>query len=95
MVIVITGIMAAGKSTVAQILAERLPRSVHVRGDVFRRMIISGRAEPTPSGSAERRPSSPCATSFPRRPRTFMPRPASPRSCRTSSWGTTSPRTFG
>ena len=47
------GIMAAGKSTVAQILAERLPRSVHVRGDVFRRMIISGRAEPTPSGSAE------------------------------------------
>jgi cytidylate kinase len=53
MVIVITGIMAAGKSTVAQILAERLPRSVHVRGDVFRRMIISGRAEPTLSGSAE------------------------------------------
>ena len=47
------GIMAAGKSTVAQILAERLPRSVHLRGDVFRRMIISGRAEPTPAGSAE------------------------------------------
>lgn len=39
MVIVITGIMAAGKSTVAQIIAERLPRSAHVRGDVFRRMI--------------------------------------------------------
>lgn len=53
MVIVITGMMAAGKSTVAQILAERLPRSVHVRGDVFRRMIVSGRAEPTPAGSAE------------------------------------------
>jgi cytidylate kinase len=53
MVIVITGIMAAGKSTVAQMLAERLPRSVHVRGDLFRRMIVSGRAQPTPAGSAE------------------------------------------
>ena len=43
--ILITGIMAAGKSTVAQQLAERLPRSVHLRGDVFRRMIVGGRAE--------------------------------------------------
>jgi predicted kinase len=37
--------MAAGKSSVAQRLAERLPMSVHLRGDVFRRMIVSGRAE--------------------------------------------------
>ncbi len=44
-VILITGIMAAGKSTVAQALAERLPRSVHLRGDLFRRMIVGGRAE--------------------------------------------------
>lgn len=43
--IFITGIMAAGKSTVAQQLAERLPRSVHLRGDLFRRMIVNGRAE--------------------------------------------------
>lgn len=43
--ILITGIMAAGKSTIAQRLAERLPKSVHLRGDLFRRMIISGRAE--------------------------------------------------
>jgi ribose 1,5-bisphosphokinase PhnN len=43
--ILITGIMAAGKSTVAQHLAERLPKSVHLRGDVFRRMIVNGRAE--------------------------------------------------
>jgi predicted kinase len=43
-VILVTGNMAAGKSTVAQALAERLPRSVHLRGDVFRRMIVSGRA---------------------------------------------------
>jgi chloramphenicol 3-O-phosphotransferase len=44
-IILITGIMAAGKSTVAQQLAERLPKSVHLRGDVFRRMIVNGRAE--------------------------------------------------
>lgn len=40
--------MAAGKSTVAQGLAETLPRSVHLRGDVFRRMIVNGRADPIP-----------------------------------------------
>ncbi|WP_437502694.1 AAA family ATPase [Sorangium sp. So ce1099] len=44
-ILLITGLMAAGKSTVAQQLAERLPRSVHLRGDVFRRMIVHGRAE--------------------------------------------------
>lgn len=44
-IILITGIMAAGKSTVAQALAERLSRSVHVRGDQFRRFIVSGREE--------------------------------------------------
>lgn len=50
---VITGLMAAGKSTVAQALAERLPRSVHLRGDVFRRMIVNGREEMSPDPSAE------------------------------------------
>lgn len=30
-VVVITGIMAAGKSTVAQALAEALPRAAHTR----------------------------------------------------------------
>jgi cytidylate kinase len=52
-VILITGIQAAGKSTVAQLLAERLPQSVHVRGDLFRRMIINGRADMTPGPSDE------------------------------------------
>jgi chloramphenicol 3-O-phosphotransferase len=47
-VLIVTGAMAAGKSTVAQGLAERLERSVHLRGDVFRRMIVSGRRDPTP-----------------------------------------------
>ena len=39
MIIVITGVMAAGKSTVAQLLAESLDESVHLRGDIFRRLI--------------------------------------------------------
>ena len=52
-VILITGIQAAGKSTVAQLLAEQLPRSVHVRGDMFRRMVINGRADMTPEPSSE------------------------------------------
>ncbi|USQ80988.1 AAA family ATPase [Ornithinimicrobium faecis] len=48
-IIVITGIQAAGKSTVAQALAESLPTSVHVRGDLFRRMIVNGRVEMGPA----------------------------------------------
>jgi chloramphenicol 3-O-phosphotransferase len=48
-VIVVTGIQAAGKSTIAQALAERLDRSVHLRGDVFRRMIVNGRADMGPA----------------------------------------------
>ncbi|TDD52611.1 phosphotransferase [Nonomuraea terrae] len=52
-VVLITGIMASGKSTVAQALAERLPRSAHVRGDVFRRMVVGGRADPTPEMGEE------------------------------------------
>ncbi|MGW6061104.1 AAA family ATPase [Streptomyces sp. NPDC055189] len=45
--------MASGKSTVAQALAERLPRAAHVRGDVFRRMIVSGGEEYEPGASEE------------------------------------------
>lgn len=45
--------MAAGKSTVGQAIAERLSRSVHLRGDVFRKMIVAGRAEMTPEPSQE------------------------------------------
>jgi predicted kinase len=52
-IILITGAMAAGKSTVAQRLAEALPRSVHLRGDVFRRMIVNGRVEMTPDAPDE------------------------------------------
>jgi cytidylate kinase len=52
-VILVTGIQASGKSTIAQLLAERLPQSVHVRGDLFRRMIINGRADMTPDPASE------------------------------------------
>ncbi|MFF3967792.1 AAA family ATPase [Streptomyces griseorubiginosus] len=52
-VVLVTGVMAAGKSTVAQLLAERLPRAAHVRGDVFRRMIVSGRQEYLPGAPDE------------------------------------------
>ena len=51
-VFLITGISAAGKTTTGQLLAERLHPSVHVKGDVFRRMVVSGRrhmqGEPDP-----------------------------------------------
>src|SRR5436305_1512866 len=40
--------MAAGKTTVARLLASRFPRGVHLEGDVFRRSIVSGREEVTP-----------------------------------------------
>jgi GrpB-like predicted nucleotidyltransferase (UPF0157 family) len=49
----ITGPMAAGKSTVARLLAGRFERGVHVEGDVFRRSIVSGREEMTRDASPE------------------------------------------
>jgi chloramphenicol 3-O-phosphotransferase len=52
-VVLVTGVMASGKSTVAQALAERTARSVHLRGDVFRRMIVSGREDFTPRPGPE------------------------------------------
>ncbi|MGO4109864.1 AAA family ATPase [Paenibacillus sp. YAF4_2] len=47
-IILITGIMASGKSTVAQLLSERFEKSVHLRGDIFRRMIVNNRKEVHP-----------------------------------------------
>jgi hypothetical protein len=49
----ITGISAAGKSTVSELLASRFERGVHVRGDVFRRMVVSGRVHMRPGAPPE------------------------------------------
>lgn len=40
--------MASGKSTIAQLLAERIENSVHLRGDMFRKMIVNNRKEVSP-----------------------------------------------
>ena len=57
-IIVISGVMAAGKSTVARLLAERFERGVHIEADALHRMIVSGavwvRAPGTPRGEAAR-----------------------------------------
>jgi hypothetical protein len=54
--IVVTGIQAAGKSTVAGLLARRFTHGVHVEADVLQRMIVSGGVWPgepgLPSGEA-------------------------------------------
>lgn len=57
-IIVVTGIQAAGKSTVSRLLARRFARGVHVEADVLQHMIVSGgewvREPGVPSGEAER-----------------------------------------
>lgn len=52
-IILVTGIMASGKSTVAQLLSERFEKSVHLRGDLFRRMIVNNRKEAQPDAGKD------------------------------------------
>ena len=54
-VVLLTGISAAGKSTIGELLASRFARGVHVRGDLFRKMVRSGRADMTAEPSEEAR----------------------------------------
>ena len=50
-IILVTGVMASGKSTVAASLADTFEQGVHLRGDTFRKMIVRGRADMTPEPS--------------------------------------------
>lgn len=49
----ITGVMASGKSTVSQLLPSKMKKGVHLRGDLFRKMIVSGRADMSMQPSEE------------------------------------------
>jgi len=53
MKLLLTGPQGAGKTTTGEILAQQWDRGVHIDGDVFRRFVISGRAEMTPNASPE------------------------------------------
>ena len=53
--ILLTGISAAGKSTVAELLARRFWKGAHIKGDIFRRMVVSGRREMTDEPEPEAR----------------------------------------
>src|SRR5215472_4971410 len=51
--VVISGVSASGKSTVARLLAERFDRGVCVSGDTIRAMIVSGRVDMRPDSGEE------------------------------------------
>jgi hypothetical protein len=50
---VISGVSAAGKSTVARLLAGRFERGVCVPGDTIREMLVSGRVDMSPDPGPE------------------------------------------
>ena len=49
-IIAVTGIQAAGKSTIARLLAQRFERGVHIEADVLYQMIVAGRVMPEEPG---------------------------------------------
>ena len=49
-IIIVTGIQAAGKSTVARLLAQRFERAVHIEADLLYEMIVTGRVLPKEPG---------------------------------------------
>jgi len=52
-VVIVTGIQAAGKSTIGRLLAETLARAAFIDGDVLARLVVSGRERMTPEPSEE------------------------------------------
>lgn len=50
---VLTGVQAAGKTTVGRGLAMRFTRGVFIEGDAVREMVVRGRVEMSPEPSAE------------------------------------------
>lgn len=52
-IILVTGIQAAGKSTVGRLLAERFERGVFIEGDLMWKAVVSGREDVTPEPTAE------------------------------------------
>ena len=53
LIYLITGLMASGKSTVAELLSTHFDLSVHLHGDIFRKMITSGRVDMSAHPSEE------------------------------------------
>lgn len=51
--VLITGIQAAGKSTVGRMLARRFPRGAFIEGDLMRQLIVSGGKDVTPDMGPE------------------------------------------
>ncbi len=45
-VIIVSGVSAAGKTTISRLLAERFERAVHIEADALQMMIVSGREWP-------------------------------------------------
>jgi adenylate kinase family enzyme len=54
-VVLVTGLQAAGKSTVAARLAARFERAAFIEGDVLWKMIVAGREDMTAEPSQEAR----------------------------------------
>lgn len=52
-VLVISGIPGAGKSSIARIIATRLPRSVHIEAEVLQRFVVGGSVWPDGEPQAE------------------------------------------